>query len=201
MIEDVTKSATREVRAEDRNVRVERSAVGVLRGKDVEVSQAGIGLVLADGDVSITQGGGRAFVARGDLRIQQGGGSTLIAGGDASIRQGGTGSVLTLGAVSVEQGGIGVALAREVRAGGGGIIGLALAPSLDVQPGGRVILLAGDADLEAAAQVAAKVGGGPPELVELAGSERRSLLVVPKVEPTPDGFPRRAGMARKRPLA
>lgn len=70
-----------------------------------------------------------------------------------------------------------------------------------VRPGGRVILLAGDADLEAAAGVAAKVGGGPPELVELAGSKRRSLLVVPKVEPTPDGFPRRAGMARKRPLA
>ena len=42
--------------------------------------------------------------------------------------------------MNVEQGGIGVALAREVRAGSGGIIGLALAPSLEVQPGGRVIL-------------------------------------------------------------
>ena len=72
MIEDVTKSATGEVRAEDRSVRVERSAVGVVRGKNVEVSQAGLGLVLADGDVSLTQGGGRAFFARGDLRDRAG---------------------------------------------------------------------------------------------------------------------------------
>ena len=47
MIEDVTKSAKGEVRAEDRSVRVERSAVGVVRGKNVEVRQAGLGLVLS----------------------------------------------------------------------------------------------------------------------------------------------------------
>ena len=70
-----------------------------------------------------------------------------------------------------------------------------------VRPGGRLILLAGDVDAEAAAMVAAKVGGGPPELVPLPGSERRSLLVVPKLEATPDRFPRRPGVARKRPLA
>jgi 16S rRNA (guanine527-N7)-methyltransferase len=70
-----------------------------------------------------------------------------------------------------------------------------------VRPGGTVILLAGEVDLEPAAQAARQVGGGPPELVGLPRSERRSLLVVPKVEPTPEGFPRRAGVARKRPLA
>jgi len=31
-------------------------------------------------------------------------------------------------------------------------------------------------------------------------SENRHLHVVRKISPTPDGFPRRAGMARKRPL-
>jgi 16S rRNA (guanine527-N7)-methyltransferase len=70
-----------------------------------------------------------------------------------------------------------------------------------VRPGGKVVLLAGEVDLEAAATAARQVGGGLPELAVLPGSERRSLLVVSKVAPTPDRFPRRAGVARKRPLA
>ena len=70
-----------------------------------------------------------------------------------------------------------------------------------VREGGRVILLAGAVDVEQAAAVAAAVGGGGPEVVVLPGSERRTLLVVPKVGPTPERFPRRPGAARKRPLA
>ena len=69
------------------------------------------------------------------------------------------------------------------------------------RPGGRVVLLAGEADLDRLAVVAAAVGGGLPQVVPLAGSDRRSLVVVPKVAPTPERFPRRPGMARKRPLA
>jgi 16S rRNA (guanine527-N7)-methyltransferase len=70
-----------------------------------------------------------------------------------------------------------------------------------VRAGGRVILLAGEVDLDAAAAVSEAVGGGPPALVALPGSERRGLLVVPKVDATPERFPRRPGAARKRPLA
>jgi 16S rRNA (guanine527-N7)-methyltransferase len=70
-----------------------------------------------------------------------------------------------------------------------------------VRVGGRVVLLVGDVELERAAIAAGAVGGARPEAVALPGSERRSLLVVPKVAPTPDRFPRRPGMARKRPLA
>ena len=70
-----------------------------------------------------------------------------------------------------------------------------------VRPGGKVILLAGEVELERVAEAARQVGGGQPELVALPGSVRRSLLVVPKVEPTPERFPRRVGVARKRPLA
>ncbi len=70
-----------------------------------------------------------------------------------------------------------------------------------VRSGGRVILLAGETQLDRAAAAASAVGGGRPEVVALPGSERRSLLVVPKVAPTPERFPRRSGMARKRPLA
>jgi 16S rRNA (guanine527-N7)-methyltransferase len=64
-----------------------------------------------------------------------------------------------------------------------------------VRPGGAAVLWLGpSADLGVVAAVAAQVGGGEPEL-------RDGLVVVPKVAPTPAGFPRRVGVARKRPLA
>ena len=39
------------------------------------------------------------------------------------------------------------------------------------------------------------------EMVRIDRGLGRALLVAPKLEPTPDGFPRRPGAARKRPLA
>jgi 16S rRNA (guanine527-N7)-methyltransferase len=64
-----------------------------------------------------------------------------------------------------------------------------------VREGGYVVLFVGpSADLRAVARVAEQVGGGAPEL-------RGGLVLIPKVTPTPAGFPRRAGIARKRPLA
>lgn len=64
-----------------------------------------------------------------------------------------------------------------------------------VRPGGAVVLFVGEtADVEAVARVSAHVGGGEPEA-------HGGLLLVPKVSRTPAGFPRRPGMARKRPLA
>jgi 16S rRNA (guanine527-N7)-methyltransferase len=64
-----------------------------------------------------------------------------------------------------------------------------------VRPAGAAVLWVGpSADRKAVARVAELLGGGSPE-------ERAGLLVVPKVGPTPAGFPRRPGMARKRPLA
>jgi 16S rRNA (guanine527-N7)-methyltransferase len=64
-----------------------------------------------------------------------------------------------------------------------------------VEPGGAAILFAGpSADSERVARVAAKLGG------EL-GESPPGLLVLGKLELTPEGFPRRPGVARKRPLA
>jgi 16S rRNA (guanine527-N7)-methyltransferase len=64
-----------------------------------------------------------------------------------------------------------------------------------VRPGGAVLLFVGEtADAEAVARVAARLGGDAPE-------DHGGLFLIPKLAPTPPGFPRRAGMARKRPLA
>jgi 16S rRNA (guanine527-N7)-methyltransferase len=70
-----------------------------------------------------------------------------------------------------------------------------------VKTGGQVILLAGEVDLDAATLAAATVGGGTPRVIPAPGSARRAFVLVPKIARTPGGFPRRAGMARKRPLA
>jgi 16S rRNA (guanine527-N7)-methyltransferase len=64
-----------------------------------------------------------------------------------------------------------------------------------VAPGGGVVLYVGpSADAETVSRVSVRVGGGPAE--QLPG-----LLVLEKLEPTPAGFPRRPGVAKKRPLA
>jgi 16S rRNA (guanine527-N7)-methyltransferase len=64
-----------------------------------------------------------------------------------------------------------------------------------VRPGGAAVLWLGPtADLEAVARVAERVGGGKPE-------DRGGLIVVAKLAATPPGFPRRPGVAKKRPLA
>jgi 16S rRNA (guanine527-N7)-methyltransferase len=63
-----------------------------------------------------------------------------------------------------------------------------------VRPSGAVVLWLGPtADLAAVERVSARVGGGTPEV-------RNGLVVVPKVASAPPGFPRRVGVAKKRPL-
>ena len=64
-----------------------------------------------------------------------------------------------------------------------------------VRPGGVAVLWVGPtADEAGVARVADRLAA---ELVRNAGG----LLVLRKLEPTPPGFPRRTGVARKRPLA
>jgi 16S rRNA (guanine527-N7)-methyltransferase len=64
-----------------------------------------------------------------------------------------------------------------------------------VRPGGAVVLWAGpSAERDRVARAAELLGG---ELAEAPDG----FLLLRKLRPTPDGFPRRPGMARKRPLA
>jgi 16S rRNA (guanine527-N7)-methyltransferase len=63
-----------------------------------------------------------------------------------------------------------------------------------VRPGGAVVLFAAErTDVDAVSRVAEQLGGGP-------AVRRGGLLLIAKLEPTPQGFPRRPGMAHKRPL-
>jgi 16S rRNA (guanine527-N7)-methyltransferase len=64
-----------------------------------------------------------------------------------------------------------------------------------VRPGGAAVLWVGkSADLGAVARVAERLAAEPVEALP-------GLAVLVKTGPTPDGFPRRPGVARKRPLA
>lgn len=60
--------------------------------------------------------------------------------------------------------------------------------------GAAVLWLGPSADLDALSRVSKQLGGA---IVE----ERNGLAVARKIAPTPAGFPRRPGLARKRPLA
>jgi 16S rRNA (guanine527-N7)-methyltransferase len=60
--------------------------------------------------------------------------------------------------------------------------------------GAAVLWLSTSADLDALSRVSGQLGGAPVE-------DRNGLAVVRKIAPTPAGFPRRPGIARKRPLA
>jgi 16S rRNA (guanine527-N7)-methyltransferase len=85
--------------------------------------------------------------------------------------------------------------------------GVALAKALALPPvalewclplvlarGAAVLYVGPTADVDAVSRAAAKLGGAAPE-------EHHGFLVVRKIAATPSGFPRRPGMARKRPLA
>jgi 16S rRNA (guanine527-N7)-methyltransferase len=64
-----------------------------------------------------------------------------------------------------------------------------------VVPGGAAVLYVGpSADAAAVGRVSERLGGAPAE-------ETPGLLVLRKLEPTPAGFPRRPGVAKRRPLA
>ncbi len=68
-----------------------------------------------------------------------------------------------------------------------------------VRPGGHLVLWAGVVDRSAVDVAVADLAS---EVVdERPTGERRRLLVVRKLGPTPDRFPRRTGVAARRPLA
>ena len=90
-----------------------------------------------------------------------------------------------------ETDGFGVAVAKALAPP---VVALEWCLPLVAQGGAAVLFVGPSAEADRVAEAAEKLGGGPVE-------ERSGLLVVPKAEPTPAGFPRRPGVAKKRPLA
>ena len=68
-----------------------------------------------------------------------------------------------------------------------------------VRTGGWLVLWTGSTEQAPIAESAAQLGGRLAEI--LPTGPGRQLVVVDKVAPTPDRFPRRPGVAGKRPLA
>jgi 16S rRNA (guanine527-N7)-methyltransferase len=67
-----------------------------------------------------------------------------------------------------------------------------------VRPGGHVLLWTANLDAAGLDAAARQVGG---ELVSVDGTGgARALALLCKMGPTPDAFPRRPGVARRRPL-
>lgn len=107
------------------DVTVERALIGMVNGRDVHLTQAGAGPVIASGQVSVHQGGCGPVMAGGDVSINQGGCGPLIAKGDVSIEQGGCQSVIAAG---------GARLGRQ------SFVGMVVSPRVTMEDGARVLM-------------------------------------------------------------
>lgn len=138
--DDAATEAKLEVKDAERDegeIVIEKRFIGVVKGEEVELSQAAAGVVFAEDEVEIDRGGARDIVAGGPVKITRGGAGVILAAGDTSIRQGGAGTIVSLGRVSLEQSGAGTVVAGSASVGQGGIVLLALTPKLEVAAGGR----------------------------------------------------------------
>jgi hypothetical protein len=107
------------------DVTLERALVGMVSGRDVHLTMAGAGPVVASGQVAINQGGCGPLMSGGDVSIRQGGSGPIIAKGNVSIEQGGCQSVIAAG---------GATLGRQSFAG------MVLSPRIEVQDGAKVLM-------------------------------------------------------------
>jgi len=69
------------------------------------------------------------------------------------------------------------------------------------RPGGLVVLYTGVVERAALDVVAEALAAAVESIEPVPGTERRHLVALRKLGPTPDRFPRRAGVAARRPLA
>jgi len=69
-----------------------------------------------------------------------------------------------------------------------------------VRPGGDLVAQVSPVDPHLLEPAARLLGGGPPRL-ERPRDDSRTLLVVPKLGPTPPDHPRRTGVPNRKPLA
>ncbi len=104
---------------------VTNSMVGLVKARDVHLTNAGAGFVAAAGNFSILNGGCGPVIANGGVTIRNGGCGPMVANGDVSIEYGGTQSILAAGGATIGQ-----------RA----FVGLVVSPKITVEEGGKVLM-------------------------------------------------------------
>lgn len=106
----------------DRNVN--RSIVGILKARDVQLKESGAGLIAAGGRLSILNGGCGPVLANGGVTIRNGGCGPMIANGDVSIENGGTQGIVAAGGATI---------------GPKALVGFVVSPKVTVADGGKVL--------------------------------------------------------------
>ncbi len=104
---------------------VTRSVVGLVRARDVQLTDAGAGFVSAGGNVSILNGGCGPVLANGPLTIRNGRCGPVLANGDVSIQNGGTQTIVAAG---------GATIGRKA------FVGIVVSPSVTVEDGAKVLM-------------------------------------------------------------
>ena len=107
------------------DVNVTNSIVGLVKARDVHLTDAGAGFVAADGNFSILNGGCGPVIANGGVTIRNGGCGPMIANGDVSIEYGGTQGILAAGGATI---------------GPRAFVGFVVSPRITVEDGGRVLM-------------------------------------------------------------
>ena len=107
------------------DAQVTNSFVGLVKARDVHLSNGGAGLVAADGDFSIQFGGCGPVIANGGVTIRNGGCGPMIVNGDISIEHGGTQGILASGGATI---------------GSGAFVGFVVSPKITVEDGGKVLM-------------------------------------------------------------
>ncbi len=107
------------------DAQVTNSFVGLVKARDVHLTDAGAGFVAAEGNFSILNGGCGPVIANGGVTIRNGGCGPMIANGDVSIEYGGTQAILASGGATI---------------GSGGFVGFVVSPKITVEDGGKVLM-------------------------------------------------------------
>src|ERR1051325_9138663 len=106
------------------DAQVSKSVVGLLKARDVHLTESQAGFALVGGNFSILNGGCGPVMANGGLTIRNGGCGPVMANGDVSITNGGAGAVVAGGGA---------------RVGPHGTVGLVVSPRITMEEGSKVI--------------------------------------------------------------
>jgi hypothetical protein len=125
---------------EGEEVRLQLTAVGIVRAEHVELENGMAGLILAGREARIERAGARTIVSGGDTHVSQGGAGMILSAGATNVSRGGAGTIASLGSVNLEKSGGALLVSKEASVGRDGFVAVAVAPRLTVQEGGRVLL-------------------------------------------------------------